>query len=81
MISESTINKVRELAIEDILEEQDKEQTAKNRHKETLLAMLGHIQDFFIGSLLMPDNDESRLAREYAYGRWKNGNACRRLPT
>ena len=48
----------------------DKEQTAKIRHKETLLATLGHVQDFFVGSLLMPDSDESRLAREYAYGRW-----------
>ena len=36
------------------VEEQDKEQIAKNRHKETLLATLGHVQDFFVGSLLMP---------------------------
>ena len=49
------------------VEEQDKEQTAKIRHKETLLA---NVQDFFVGSLLVPDSDESRLAREYAYGRW-----------
>ena len=48
------------------VEGQDKEQTAKIRHKETLLATLGHVQDFFVGSLLMPDGDESRLAREYA---------------
>lgn len=52
------------------VEGQDKEQTAKIRHKETLLATLGHVQDFFVGSLLMPDSDESRLAREYAYRRW-----------
>lgn len=52
------------------VEGQDKEQTAKIRHKETLLATLGHVQDFFVGSLLMPDGDESRLAREYAYRRW-----------
>ena len=52
------------------VEGQDKEQTAKTRHKETLLATLGHVQDFFVGSLLMSDSDESRLAREYAYGRW-----------
>ena len=52
------------------VEGQDKEQTAKNRHKETLLTTLSHVQDFFVGSLLMPDSDESRLAREYAYGRW-----------
>ena len=52
------------------VEGQDKEQAAKNRHKETLLTILGHVQDFFVGSLLMPDSDESRLAREYAYGRW-----------
>ena len=52
------------------VEGQDKEQTAKIRHKETLLATLGHVQDFFVGSLLVPDSDESRLAREYAYGRW-----------
>ena len=49
------------------VEGQDKEQTAKIRHKETLLATLGHVQDFFVGSLLVPDSDESRLAREYAY--------------
>lgn len=52
------------------VEGQDKEQTTKIRHKETLLATLGHVQDFFVGSLLMLDSDESRLAREYAYGRW-----------
>ena len=52
------------------VEGQDKEQVAKIQHKETLLAILGHVQDFFVGSLLMPDSDESRLAREYAYGRW-----------
>ena len=52
------------------VEGQDKEQTAKIRHKETLLATLGHVQDFFVGNLLMPDGDESRLAREYAYRRW-----------
>ena len=52
------------------VEGQDKEQVAKIQHKETLLATLGHVQDFFVGSLLMPDSDESRLAREYAYGRW-----------
>ncbi len=52
------------------VEGQNKEQTAKIRHKETLLATLSHVQDFFVGSLLMPDSDESRLAREYAYGRW-----------
>lgn len=52
------------------VEEQDKEQAAKIRYKETLLATLGHAQDFFVSSLLMPDNDESRFAREYAYGRW-----------
>ena len=45
------------------VEEQGKEQTAKFRHKEMLLAVLGHVQEFFVGSLLMPDNDESRLAR------------------
>ena len=45
------------------VEEQDKEQTAKNRYKETLLATLGYVQDFFISSLLAPDNDESRFAR------------------
>ena len=43
------------------MEGQDKEQTAKVRYKETLLATLGHVQDFFVSSLLMPDNDESRL--------------------
>lgn len=52
------------------VEEQDKEIVTKNRHKEMLLATLGYVQDFFISSLLAPDNDESRLAREYAYGRW-----------
>lgn len=51
------------------VEEQDKEIVTKNRHKEMLLATLGYVQDFFISSLLAPDNDESRLAREYAYGR------------
>lgn len=52
------------------VEEQDKEIVTKNRHKEMLLVILSHVQDFFVGSLLMPDSDESRLAREYAYGRW-----------
>lgn len=52
------------------VEEQDKEQVAKVQHKETLLATLGHAQDFFVGSLQALGNDESRLAREYAYGRW-----------
>lgn len=52
------------------VEGQNKEQTAKIRHKETLLATLSHVQDFFVGSLLMPDSDESRLARKYVYGRW-----------
>lgn len=52
------------------VEGQDKEQTAKIRHKETLLATLSHVQDFFVGCLLMPDSDESCLAREYVYGRW-----------
>ena len=52
------------------MEEQDKEQVAKVQHKETLLATLGHAQDFFVGSMQALGNDESRLAREYAYGRW-----------
>ena len=43
------------------VEGQDKEQTAKIRHKETLLATLGHVQDFFVGSLLVPDSDEAAL--------------------
>lgn len=46
------------------VEGQDKEQTAKIRHKETLLATLGHVQDFFVGSLLMPDSDESNMLME-----------------
>ena len=42
------------------VEGQDKEQIAKIRHKETLLATLGHVQDFFVGSLLMLTEDGRR---------------------
>lgn len=66
------------------VEEQDKEIVTKNRHKEMLLVILSHVQDFFVGSLLMPDSDESRLARvclrkmagRVLLGRWSRVRAA-----
>ena len=51
-------------------EERSEEELAEVRHKESLLVILDHLQRFFVENLRVAMTDESRAAREYAYGRW-----------
>ena len=51
-------------------EERSGEEQLEARHKESLLVILDHLQRFFVENLRMEMPDESRTAREYAYGRW-----------
>lgn len=51
-------------------EERSEEELLEARHKESLLVTLDHLHRFFVENLRMEMTDESRAAREYAYGRW-----------
>ena len=57
------------IEVEYVEEERSEEETAEARHKESLLIAFEHIQKFFFDSLRQ-DAPESRLARDYVYGRW-----------
>lgn len=58
------------IPIEHTDEEQNEEELAEARHKESLLIVLDHVQRFFIDNLRVEAKAESRQAREYAFGRW-----------
>lgn len=58
------------IAIEYVREEKNEEQIAEARHRESLLVILDHLQNYFTENLRMADNAECRMARDYAYGRW-----------
>ena len=64
------IAKRHQIAIEYDKEERTEEQLAEEKHRESLLIALDHIQPYFLECLRMKDGIESRQAREYAYGRW-----------
>ena len=51
-------------------EERSEEELLEVKHKESLLIILDHLQRFFVEYLRVATTDESRIAREYAYGRW-----------
>lgn len=64
------IAKQHNIPVEYIQEEQNEEQIAEARHKESLLAALDSVQGFFVENLRHTDNEECSKAWEYAYGRW-----------
>lgn len=43
---------------------------AEEKHRESLLVALDHIQAYFLNCLRTTDNIECKQARDYAYGRW-----------
>lgn len=57
------------IPVEHTDEENDSEEIAEARHRESLLIVLEHVQKFYFDSLRL-NSPESRLVREYAYGRW-----------
>ena len=50
-------------------EERSEEERVEIKHKESLLIILDHLQRFFVENLRVAMTDESRVAREYSYGR------------
>lgn len=64
------IAKNHNVAIEYIDEEQNEEQIAEAKHKESLLVVLDCAQRYFVEKLRVDADEECRSAREYAYGRW-----------
>lgn len=57
------------ISVEHTDEERSSEEIVEARHRESLLIALEHVQKFYFDCLRL-NNPESRLAREYAYGRW-----------
>lgn len=51
-------------------EERSEEELLEAKHKESLLVTLDHLHRFFVENLGVAMTNESRAAREYAYGRW-----------
>ncbi len=51
-------------------EERTDEQVAETKHRESLLAALDCIQNYFLENLRAETSEECSRAREYAYGRW-----------
>lgn len=51
-------------------EERSEEELLETKHKESLLVTLDHLHRFFVENLRVAMTNESRAAREYAYGRW-----------
>lgn len=51
-------------------EERNVEQVAEAKHKESLLAALDCVQNYFLENLRAGTSEECSKAREYAYGRW-----------
>lgn len=51
-------------------EERTDEQVAEAKHRESLLAALDCIQNYFLENLRAGTDEECSRAREYAYGRW-----------
>ena len=51
-------------------EERSEEELLQAKHKESLLVTLDHLHRFFVENLRVAMTNESRAAREYAYGRW-----------
>lgn len=64
------IAKNHQIPIEYIDEERSEEQVAEAKHRESLFIVLEHVQEYFLENLRTNMSDESRMAREYAYGRW-----------
>ena len=51
-------------------EEATEEEKTEQKRKESLLAALDILQNFFVNNLRLAGSDETRHAQEYAYGRW-----------
>ena len=64
------IAKNHNILIEYIDEEQTDEQRAETRHKESLFVILDCVQKYFLENLRTNMGNESRMARDYTYGRW-----------
>ena len=64
------IAKHHNIQIEYTQEEYNEEQMAEEKHRESLLVALDHIQAYFLNCLRTTDNIECKQARDYAYGRW-----------
>ena len=64
------IARANNLRIEYTKEELTDEQREEAKLKESVLAIVAAVQDFFFNQLRVEANDEARAAREYAYSRW-----------
>lgn len=64
------IAKANNLHIEYTKEEQTDEQREAARLKESVLAVVAMVHNFFFDQLRVEMNEEARAAREYAYSRW-----------
>lgn len=64
------IAKQQGITIEYVDEEKSEEETAAARHKEKLLIVLEHVQDYYVCCMNDKRGIENCQAREYAYGRW-----------
>lgn len=64
------IAKANNLHIEYTKEELTDEQREDAKLKESVLAVVAAVQEFFFNQLRVEANDEARAAREYAYSRW-----------
>lgn len=51
-------------------EEATEEEKTEQKRKESLLAALDILQNFFVNNLRLAGSDETRQAQDYAYGRW-----------
>lgn len=58
------------IPVERVNEEENEKETAAANHREKLLIALENIQEFYVRSLSDKSSVESRMARDYAYGRW-----------
>ena len=50
--------------------ETTEEEKTEQKRKESLLAALDILQNFFVNNLRLAGSDETRHAQDYAYGRW-----------
>lgn len=64
------IARANNLRIEYTKEELTDEQREEAKLKESVLAVVAAVQDFFFNQLRVEASDEARSAREYAYSRW-----------
>lgn len=63
------------IPIDYVKTERTDEQERAAKHRESLMAVMSAVQDFFHSELRLDTTDEARSAREYTYNRW-NEDFC-----